>query len=171
MGGRLRSSGPVAAGAGWGRIGLGGGVQMSVQVSQGGCLCGAVRFVATGPLRPVIFCHCAQCRRQTGLYYAATAVPKDCLAITDATALRWYAASGFARRGFCGTCGTALFWEGHELPHVSILAGALDDPSALTADCHIFTEGRPEFYALADGLPRHAREGEGIAVDGCALSR
>jgi hypothetical protein len=95
-------------------------------------------------------------------------VPKDRLAIAETTALRWYAASDFARRGFCGTCGTALFWEGHDLPHVSILAGALDDPSALTADRHIFTEGHPGFYALDDGLPRQARSGGRIAVVGCA---
>lgn len=130
--------------------------------------CAGLRFAATGPLRAVIFCHCALCHRQTGLCHAATAVPKDRLAIADTTALRWYAASDFARRGFCGTCGTALFWEGHDLPHVSILAGALDDPSALTADYHIFTEGHPGFYALDDGLPQHARSGGRIAVVGCA---
>src|SRR5690606_6492885 len=41
----------------------------------GACLCGAVRFRTTGPLRGVIYCHCSQCRRQTGHHYAATNVP------------------------------------------------------------------------------------------------
>ena len=34
----------------------------------GSCLCGAVAFEITGPLRPVIACHCHQCRKQTGTY-------------------------------------------------------------------------------------------------------
>ena len=50
----------------------------------GGCLCGKVRFTTTGPLREVIFCHCSQCRRQSGLYFAATSVRADCLALEGA---------------------------------------------------------------------------------------
>ena len=69
----------------------------------GGCLCGKVRFTTTGPLREVIFCHCSQCRRQSGLYFAATSVSADCLALEGAGNITWFAASGFAKRGFCGT--------------------------------------------------------------------
>src|SRR5262245_23873659 len=35
---------------------------MFVDHKTGSCLCGAVRFDITGPLRPVIACHCTQCR-------------------------------------------------------------------------------------------------------------
>ena len=44
---------------------------------KGSCLCGAVRFTASGPLRGVLYCHCSQCRKQTGHYYAATNVADD----------------------------------------------------------------------------------------------
>ncbi len=40
----------------------------------GSCLCGKVRFGARGPLRGVVYCHCSQCRRQTGHFLAATSV-------------------------------------------------------------------------------------------------
>lgn len=40
----------------------------------GACLCGSVRFRTRGELREVVACHCSQCRKQTGLYYAATNV-------------------------------------------------------------------------------------------------
>lgn len=73
----------------------------------GGCLCGAVRYLAQGPLRDVIFCHCSQCRRQTGLFYAATAVPVAALVLQPSEALTWYAASDHAKRGFCRNCGSA----------------------------------------------------------------
>ena len=39
----------------------------------GGCLCGAVRYRVAGPLRDVVACHCAQCRRSSGHFAAATA--------------------------------------------------------------------------------------------------
>lgn len=135
-------------------------------MATGGCLCGKVRFETDAPLREVVFCHCAQCRRQTGLYYAATAIPRDALRLSGAEAITWFAASGFARRGFCGTCGSHLFWDGKDLPYVSVLAGALDDPSGLVAQSHIFTEGRPQFYCISDGLPQYARSAPGLAVDG-----
>lgn len=131
----------------------------------GGCLCGAVRFVARGPLREVVFCHCSQCRRQTGLYYAATAVPRAALSVTGES-LRWYHASGFARRGFCGTCGSALFWEAIGGEAVSILAGAFDDPSVLVPGMHICTAGRAGFYALDDGLPQHPASAPGLPIAG-----
>ena len=131
---------------------------------HGGCLCGAVRYVAKGPLRDVVYCHCGQCRKQTGLYYAATAVDKADLTLTNDAALRWFAASDYAVRGFCGTCGSALFWKAHTAAHIAILAGSLDDPSVLNAASHICTAGRPAFYALCDGLPQYEGASPGIEI-------
>lgn len=131
---------------------------------NGGCLCGSVRYVARGKLREVIYCHCSQCRRQTGLYVAATAVDKTNLTLTAEAGLRWYAASDYALRGFCGTCGSVLFWKAHAASHIAILAGSLDDPSGLRAASHICTEGRPMFYALCDGLPQYPHDAPGIEI-------
>lgn len=130
----------------------------------GGCLCGAVRYVARGPLRDVIYCHCGQCRRQTGLYFAATAVDTSAFTLTADTALRWFAASDYAERGFCGTCGSVLFWKAHAASHIAILAGSLDDPPGLKAASHICTDGRPTFYALCDGLPQYPHAAPGVDI-------
>jgi hypothetical protein len=98
----------------------------------GGCLCGAVRFETRGELRAVIGCHCSQCRRQTGLYYAATDVPVEQFQMLEEATLAWYRASERARRGFCSTCGSALFWQAEDSDKISILAGAFDQPSGLS---------------------------------------
>ncbi len=135
-------------------------------VSKGGCLCGAVRFHTEAPLREVIFCHCSQCRRQTGLYYAATSVPWDSLTLETADTLRWYASSAFARRGFCGTCGSALFWKAETEANVAILAGAFDDGTPLRPGAHIFVADMGCFYTVPPDQPQFARDAPGIVVDG-----
>ncbi len=121
---------------------------------DGGCLCGRVRFRTRGPLREVVFCHCSQCRKQSGLYVAATSVSADALELTGEQHITWYASSDFARRGFCGTCGSPLFWKPNDEARYSILAGAFDEPSCLVPGYHICTDGRAGFYAISDGLPQ-----------------
>ena len=130
-------------------------------IETGGCLCGKVRFTTRGPLREVIFCHCSQCRRQSGLYFAATSIGADRLDLQGEENLTWFAASDFARRGFCATCGSILFWKPNDEPRFAILAGAFDRPECLHPGHHICARGRPEFYAIADGLPQYAGDGPG----------
>lgn len=125
------------------------------ELRTGACLCGAVRFRTRGPVREVVFCHCSQCRRQTGLYYAATDVPRDHIQLTGEDMLGWYRSSEGAQRGFCSGCGSALFWQRDGSDHVSVMAGAFDEPSGLVGGYHIFCADKGEFYAIDDGLPTY----------------
>jgi hypothetical protein len=133
----------------------------------GRCLCGAVRYEITGPLRGVIVCHCPECRRWHGHVCAATAVRREQLAVTGEE-LRWFdspQSDAGARRGFCGRCGSSLFWDAPGRPTVSIAAGTLDEPTGLRTIAHIHTAGAGDYYELAeDGLPRHPR-GAGAVAD------
>ena len=72
-------------------------VQANDRRSTGGCLCGSVRYEVTGPLRDVVECHCAMCRRTHGHVAAYTAAPKVALRLLEARGLKWYASSDFAR--------------------------------------------------------------------------
>jgi hypothetical protein len=126
------------------------------QKHTGRCLCGSIRFETGGPLRDVTACHCSQCRRQTGLYYAATSAPVSSLAIEGEENLTWYRASETARRGFCSECGSALFWVADDADDISIMAGAFDEPSGLRMGDHIYCADKGGFYDLPeDGLPRY----------------
>lgn len=123
--------------------------------ATGGCLCGAVRYEVRGPLRAVVNCHCAQCRRTSGHFVAATAARREDLTLTGSSGLRWYESSPTARRGFCRTCGASLFWEPVSAGRISIMAGTLDPPTGLETVSHIFVEDAGDYYEFDDNLPRY----------------
>ncbi|MEQ8401300.1 MAG: GFA family protein [Roseitalea porphyridii] len=119
----------------------------------GGCHCGAVRYAVDGPLREVIYCHCTQCRKQSGHFVAATRCEAAALTVTGGENLTWYAASPEARRGFCRHCGSLLFWRREGGQGMSIMAGGFDLPSGLAASHHIFAADKGDYYEICDSLP------------------
>ena len=124
---------------------------------SGHCLCGVVRFRTRGRLRDVIACHCNQCRRQTGHFYAATNVLDEGLAVEGGDNVTWYRASDTASRGFCRTCGSALFWKSDGSDYTSIMAGAFDQPTGLKIGVHIFCADKGDYYEIDDGAPQFAQ--------------
>ncbi len=122
--------------------------------ATGGCLCGAVRYEVRAPLRPVIDCHCGQCRRTHGHVAAYTAAPRERLVVTEDRGLKWYRSSPAARRGFCGECGSSLFWDADARPYTAIAAGTLDPPTGLRTAGHIFVADKGDYYEITDALPR-----------------
>ena len=122
----------------------------------GSCLCGAVRFAVAGDLAPPDACHCSQCRKQSGHFWASTDIEKDRLTIDGEEAVRWYQASEKVRRGFCGTCGSFLFWEPIGRAKIAIGMGAFDDPTGTRLGHHIFVADKGDYYEIADGLPQKA---------------
>jgi hypothetical protein len=134
--------------------------------NTGSCLCGAVSFRTHGRLREVVYCHCSQCRRQSGHYFAATNVADGAIEVMGSDMLNWYAASAVARRGFCRNCRSVLFWKHHNLDYVSVLAGAFNQPSGLEGGCHIFVEDKGDYYDITDGLPQFPQSTRTIKVAG-----
>jgi hypothetical protein len=126
-------------------------------MKTGSCLCGAVQYEVHGPLRNVIACHCEQCRKQTGTYMSATAAKDEDLKVTDARGLKWYRSSETARRGFCGECGSVLFWKGDGRDYTAIAAGSLNGATGLTLEGHIFCASAGDYYVIAGGDYRRAR--------------
>ena len=126
---------------------------------RGGCLCGAVRFRVAADLADPIACHCKECRRQSGHYFAAVAAPGAALAFDAEHGLAWYGHTDIAARGFCRNCGTTLFWRGKDAPDVMIAMGALDDTGALRLSAHYWVSEKGDYYRIADSLPQHDRGG------------
>lgn len=130
----------------------------------GGCLCGAVRYEVRGPLRPVVDCHCTQCRRTSGHFAAFTATRQEDLVLIESEGLRWYRSSATARRGFCEGCGSSVFWEPASGERVSIAAGTLDLPTGLQTAVHVFVEDSGDYYTISDGLPQRVDGDHGIMI-------
>jgi hypothetical protein len=122
-------------------------------LGTGGCLCGAVRYELTGPLRDVVLCHCSMCRKTHGHIGAYTAAPTRALRLVQSRGLKWFASSDFARRGFCGECGASLFWERLGSDAVSIAAGSLDAPTGLTTALQIHVDGAGDYYDVDSRIP------------------
>jgi hypothetical protein len=126
------------------------------QPKSGGCLCGAVRYRVRGTLRPIVYCHCGQCRRTHGHFAAYTSAPMDALELVERRGLAWFRSSAEAERGFCRECGASLFWRWVGGADCGIAVGSLDDAARLEAAAHIFVADKAPYYEITDGLPQRA---------------
>ncbi len=139
-------------------------------VHTGACLCGRVAFAALGPLRPILLCHCTQCRRWSGHAWAATSVPLDRFRLIRADSLVWFRSSARAHRGFCGTCGARMFWQPDDEGRISLAAGALDGDAGLTVAAEWHTEDAGDYYGAppqgAEPAPAQVARLEGRCLCG-----
>ena len=120
---------------------------------QGRCECGAVAFELENARETVTFCHCSQCRRTTGHYWASTRAALADVTFFDDAGLMWFQSSDTARRGFCKTCGSSLFYQPNGADHLGVAAGCLDLPTGMTPGKHIFTADCGDYYTIPDDAP------------------
>ncbi|KAI0169778.1 glutathione-dependent formaldehyde-activating GFA [Hypoxylon sp. FL1284] len=99
----------------------------------GGCLCGAIRYRASFPKDHDFkklsgSCQCTQCRRNTGtlIFMAHTVALRDFAYLTAAATLKNFYATPGIQRGFCGACGSTLYWRDESRDDVEIAVGCVD---------------------------------------------
>lgn len=119
------------------------------RVHKGGCLCGAIRFEATGPAANPHTCSCKMCQRHSG---ALTV----CWVEFRRDAVRWtgkgrvpatYRSSDVSSRAFCPTCGSTIGAIDNE-PVVALLLGVFDSIGSreLVPTGHSYRGGRPKWW-------------------------
>lgn len=133
---------------------------------KGSCMCGAVRFEATGTPLGVGHCHCESCRRHTGAP-VVTYVGFRADQVTFSGQERCiYASSPGVARAFCNTCGTSLTWEG--VTHASgdkiieFHISSVENPERFLPEDHTRYGERIAWFDVSDTLPRYL----GVAADG-----
>ena len=83
---------------------------------QGGCYCGAVRYVVDGAVSNGTLCHCSDCRRIAGAPAVAWfSVPVPAMRFTKGNPAT-FRSSEHVLRGFCATCGTTLTFQDDQHP-------------------------------------------------------
>ena len=118
----------------------------------GGCLCGKVRYSATGDPAFVGVCHCKDCQKFSGSAFAVVlAVPKSALKIEGRLAS--YGKTGDSgktlERKFCPECGCSIADEAAALPDIVMLgAGTLDDPSWVKPAMQIYCDSAQPWVHL-----------------------
>lgn len=127
----------------------------SEPVHTGGCRCGAVRFEARGAALWTAYCHCRDCREVTAspvTLYTGFERGRVTFSGTPST----FASSPAVERGFCGHCGTPLWfaaparWPGE----IHLFTATCDEPAAFPAERHVYWSERLPGFDVRDELPR-----------------
>jgi hypothetical protein len=88
-----------------------------------------------------------------GHHWAATHAPFSTVTFTEDRGLKWYASSEWAERGFCGTCGSCLFYRLKGEDDLGISAGCIVGDAGLKPGRHIFVADKGDYYDIADDAP------------------
>lgn len=128
---------------------------------EGGCYCGALRYVSEG--EPVLQaqCHCRECQYISGgAPNMFMLMPRDGFRYTKGTPKQFKRADlpNPVTREFCPDCGThiATFPQVH--PAVVVKVGTLDDPKQFAGPfMAIYTVDKQPFHQIAEGLPAFER--------------
>jgi hypothetical protein len=122
---------------------------------EGGCLCGAVRFIATGQPKGVYWCHCQSCRKHSGAPVSVfVAFEHSAYTVSKGEITKFDSTPGRTRRGFCARCGSTLTCESLRGPlatetHFHI--GAFDKAGHLRPTRQVFAEERLPWLHTGDG--------------------
>jgi hypothetical protein len=132
---------------------------------QGGCVCGAVRYVAQSDPARITICHCTWCQRRTGSAFGVEAVYDASMIVFDGSFIVAYrhmsdTSGRWLDQHFCTRCGTNLGLTLEAAPGIrSIPAGTFDDPSWLTRDRFLFRDiymrSARDWSELPEGAEQH----------------
>lgn len=125
------------------------------RMHKGSCLCKAVSFEVTGAIPAPDACHCTQCRKQSSHFFVSSDIPRSQVTIQGGDNVTWYQSSEKARRGFCSTCGSFLFWDPLHKDWIGVAMGAFEKPTNTKIRVHIHVADKGDYYDIRDDLPQN----------------
>lgn len=132
---------------------------------EGRCLCGAVRFAITPPTLFFAHCHCRYCRDAHGAAFVSWVGSAEARFryLSGSAEPKWYQSSQQSRRGFCGNCGTTLFFASTICPgEIHVARPAIPGPIDREPQCHVFYDQHADWIEVGDALPRYTSEEPGL---------
>jgi hypothetical protein len=132
--------------------------EMMATKMKGGCLCGAIRYQATGAPIAQLICHCETCRRAIG----AASVAWVTFQLSEFEFLMGkptrFRSSAAVVRTFCNQCGTSLTYQPDSSPdEIDVTAATLDDPKAFVPTREVWTDQHLAWQSLNPRLPHYPR--------------
>ena len=113
------------------------------------CICGATRISAKRVSHRVAACHCGMCRKWGGGPLMAV----DCgteVALDGEENISVFESSKWAERGFCGKCGTHLFYRVKGSGQYVLPVGLFGDDDGFVFDQQLFIDEKPLHYCFAN---------------------
>jgi hypothetical protein len=127
---------------------------------KGSCLCGQVRFEASGFSEQAANCHCSMCRKFHGAAFGTLVSVSNLKWLSGLSQLKDYVAPKGTIRTFCKECGSSLGFrvKGAPFEQLEIALSTFDDQIPVTIDAHIYTNNKASWHNITDNLPKY---GEG----------
>lgn len=123
----------------------------------GSCLCGAIRYRASGRLLFFNHCHCSRCRKSTGTGHASNILmkPAEVEWLQGETELRHHRLADAKRfsTSFCAECGSPMPRVYAETSVAVVPAGSLDADPGIRPERHIFVGSRAGWSCPEGALP------------------
>ncbi len=130
-----------------------------IDIREGRCACGAVRYRLHGAPMFVHCCHCTDCQRETGSAFAINALYEaDRIELLAGTteAVATPSASGQGQTIHrCPACHVALWshYAGAGEAVTFVRAGTLEEVATLAPDIHIYTRSKLPWVVLPESVP------------------
>lgn len=117
--------------------------------AKGSCLCGKVKVVANAVNPKFTVCHCNSCRQWGGGPFFAVQCGTD-VEISGAEHITRYTSSEWAKRAFCSSCGTHLFYQLNQTGAYNMPLGLFENVAGAEMSMQYFSDKRPEHYCFAN---------------------
>ena len=129
---------------------------MNTSSLSGSCLCGAVRYTATGEAQRFYHCHCKRCRKASGTGHASNLFLAGRLdwdsGEDQLISFKLPEAERFTNT-FCRICGSRMPRFIEKLDMVFIPAGSLDEEPDWAPKARIFTGSRADWSCEGTEVP------------------
>lgn len=119
-----------------------------METLQGQCHCGGVRVSAPADAFGVIACHCEDCQKLHGNFFAMLAVATDQVRWSGELQPQWYASSPTAQRAHCPRCGSRLAKVAAPAQRTLLSAGLFSRHLPRRIEKHVWADSHPDWYAL-----------------------
>ena len=124
---------------------------------EGGCLCGAVRYVLHSAPTYSGHCHCRSCQRAVGAGFVTwVGVKPENFEVTEGE-ITFCATSPGVQRGFCGRCGTSLTFAGDGWTDIGVTAASLDEPGIAKPESNVYLDHQQPWVVLDDSLRKYEK--------------